>query len=151
MWRSPWLVRCPRCGERAAITDAPEVPTLSCNNCGLIRSGPVHLTTDGTVIQRTAPRGAWRRDRTPRAHWPEAHLETYELWLRRPCAGHVLWATNDEHLNYVADYIGATLREGTHVPNQKLHHKLPTWMKIGKHRDEILRAVAVLREHRPTD
>lgn len=146
MRRAPWLVSCPRCNERAAVTDTSDVPTLSCPACGLVRSGPVHLAVDGLVVQSTAPRGAWRRDRTPRVHWPEQHLEPYELWLRRPCAGHVLWATNVEHLDYLESYVGAMLREGTHVPHQKLHHKLPTWMKVAKHRDEVLRGIAELRK-----
>jgi hypothetical protein len=146
LWRMPWLVRCPRCGEQAAMTDAQGTATLGCSRCGLVRTGPVELLADGLVSHRTASAVRWRRDRVPRSHWPRGTTETYELWLRRPCGGHVLWATNAEHLTYLQLYVAATLREGTHIPHQSLHHKLPTWMKTAKHREEVLRTIELLQE-----
>lgn len=128
------------------MTGGAGATTLSCSRCGLVRTGPVELLADGMVSQRTARRGRWRRDRVPRMHWPGGTTETYELWLRRPCVGHVLWATNVDHLEYLQLYVGATLREGTHIPHQSLHHKLPTWMKTAKHREEVLRTIELLRE-----
>lgn len=99
------------------------------------------------VLPRLAAHGGagrWRRDRSPRQHWPEGTVDVYDLRLRRPCAGHVLWATNLDHLAYLRDYVSADLREGSHVPNQRLHHVLPAWMKDAKHRDDVLRCIAQL-------
>ena len=133
----PWLVVCPRCGGKALASD-----DLRCPACGLVREGRCALVSDGTVRQQLVERGPWRRDRTPRQHWPEPQSETYLLWLRRTCCGgNVLWAANEQHLQYLREYIGSELREGTHIPHQALHHKLPTWMKRAKHREEILAAI----------
>lgn len=136
----PWLVVCPRCNGMATVERG-----LRCPSCGLVRDGNCALITNGTVRQALATDGAWRRDREPRQRWPQPTYVSYPLWLRRECCGgNVLWATNAQHLGYLRDYIGADLREGSHVPHQRLHHKLPTWMKRASNRDELLHVITDL-------
>ena len=63
------------------------------------------------------------------------------LWLQTPCCGEVLWAVNPGHLRFLRQYIGAALRERTPNLNRSLASRLPTWMKVAKHRDEVLRGI----------
>jgi hypothetical protein len=68
------------------------------------------------------------------------------LWLRTDCCGgHLLWATNEEHLRYLEAYVGASLRERP-ADARPLSRYLPSWIKHAKNRDEVLRSLARLRE-----
>ena len=56
-----------------------------------------------------------------------------------------VWAYNLHHVNELTAYVGAQLRE-----RQTSHHKtmvanLPKWMKLAKHRAEIIKALSKLR------
>ena len=63
------------------------------------------------------------------------------LWLQTPCAGHVFWAFNAEHLAYLRNYLGADLREQQDAPHASVISRLPGWLKQAKHRQEGLTAV----------
>lgn len=79
-------------------------------------------------------------------------LETYNageppfgaaLWLETECCGgNRLWALNESHLEYLANYVAKTRRKHE-FPN--FTFKLPKWMKLAKNRDEVLRAIDRLR------
>ena len=152
MHEQPWLVHCPRCGERATVgAGRGRSPSrLVCTSCGLLRDGTASLAYDGTVSQTLGRRGPWRRDRTPRLHWPAPYCEAYALWLRETCCGgQVLWASNAAHLEYLRSYVAADLREGKRAPNKTLQHYLPAWLKDAKHRDEVLRALDRMAQRLP--
>jgi hypothetical protein len=71
------------------------------------------------------------------------------LWLHTECCGgHTLWAYNGEHLDFLANFIAASLRERPISP-RTLTWSLPAWMKDAKHRDEVARQIARLRERLP--
>lgn len=72
----------------------------------------------------------------------------YPLWLQTRCAGQVLWAYNEDHLEFLRDYVGASLRERTPNANATLASRLPTWIKMAKHRPAVLRAIKRLQEKR---
>jgi hypothetical protein len=148
MMALPWLVRCPRCSAKAIATvGESNAHRLTCGSCGLAREGAFALLAGrGSVAQETTTRGPWRRDRTPRQHWPERAVQVIDLWLRADIGDHVLWATNEQHLDYLDRYIAADLREGCHTPTQDLHHQLPTWMKDAKQRDRLVAAIREMRE-----
>lgn len=69
------------------------------------------------------------------------------LWLQTPCCGQVLWAYNLAHLNLLAQYIQATLRERQERKGN--HHaiavRLPRWIKLAKNRDTLLKGVQQLK------
>lgn len=71
------------------------------------------------------------------------------LWLTVSCCGgHTLWVWNVEHLDVLEGYIGARLRERGPVEGHgraSMLEKLPTWMKLAKNRDELLKAIDRLR------
>jgi hypothetical protein len=130
MWASPWLVVCPRCGAAAQIDRRGGADTrLTCGSCGLTHMGPAGVGDDGRVEQ-----------------WPHH----YALLLREPCCGgRIVWATNEQHLAYLEGYVGASVRSTRPFPTKPLSQKLPTWMKEAKHRDEVLAALARMRERLP--
>lgn len=67
------------------------------------------------------------------------------LWLSVPFRGRVLWALNADHLTFLENYVAAGLRE-TAPGNGRLASRLPAWIKSAKNRDDIVRALARLRE-----
>ena len=75
-----------------------------------------------------------------------------EVWLQRPCCGEVLWAYNARHLSFLAEYIGAGLRERWPDTNEGwqplggLGRRLPKWMLLAKNREAVLAGIEALRE-----
>jgi hypothetical protein len=130
-WLDPVLVACPRCGRRATVRGGREevsgrwTARLACVHCVLARtwSGdqPADLPRDGRESRFDVP-----------------------LWLRTECCGgHLLWATNEVHLEYLRSYVGARLRDRPPPPSG-LAWRLPGWMKEAGHRDDVLRGLARL-------
>ena len=68
------------------------------------------------------------------------------LWLQTPCCGEVLWAHNRDHLAFLEDYVGSSLRERQPNQNRSLASRLPSWMKEAKNRDAILKCISKLEE-----
>lgn len=68
------------------------------------------------------------------------------LWLQTRCAGHVLWAYNEEHVDELSAYVRARLRErGGARPTMSMFARLPAWMKVSDNRAEMLSALETLR------
>jgi hypothetical protein len=71
------------------------------------------------------------------------------LWLETECCGGKrLWALNEEHLEYLAAFVGERQRTRAFPSppgDRQLGDYLPAWMKSRKHRDEVLAALASLR------
>ena len=135
----PILVQCPRCQRRAEIVvvdppaqDDGETPQhgwrtrLVCPACG--------HTADG--FKKYAALGAPGTD----------FFSGLPLWLQVPCAGHLLWAWNESHLDFIERYVAADLRERTPNINKSLASRLPAWIKSGKNRDEVLKGIRRLRK-----
>ena len=68
------------------------------------------------------------------------------LWLSQNVKGHILWAYNYEHPAYLKDYISADLREKHEWSGITMVEKLPVWMKSGKNRDVIIKAINKLEK-----
>lgn len=69
------------------------------------------------------------------------------LWLQTRCAGHILWAYNEEHVDALSAYVGARLRErGRLSPTLAMFARLPAWTKTAEHRAEILAGLKTLRD-----
>lgn len=75
-------------------------------------------------------------------HDPVDRVFGLPLWLQAPCAGHILWAANSEHLDFLAAFISAKNRD---VPQATLGERLPQWMVTAKNRTAVLRAITKLR------
>ncbi|MEU9110991.1 hypothetical protein AB0D04_04100 [Streptomyces sp. NPDC048483] len=68
------------------------------------------------------------------------------LWLQTRCVGQILWAYNEEHVNELSAYVGATLRErGVARPTMAMFARLPRWMKRSDNRSAVLAGLETLR------
>jgi hypothetical protein len=131
-------VRCPRCDACARIYRVEPGPgdpfaprRLACLHCGALKSWTARAIS-------YEPRNAV----DPYFHCP--------LWLQTPCCGEVLWAYNPGHLDWLATFVGADLRERSADPqwgwaNRSLASRLPQWMQVRGNREVILRAIELLR------
>ncbi|MER5784722.1 hypothetical protein ABT104_23820 [Streptomyces mobaraensis] len=139
------LVRCPRCDRVARVIAAP----------GLADDAEPHASSSpGLPERRLVCRacGLTRRHRGLTVYrWCETTDPYFRLplWLRTETRHGPLWAYNLEQLDLLRRFVGATLRER---PPWYEHHRkmtyigrLPAWIKRGKNRDEILRAVDRMR------
>lgn len=123
-WLDPVFVVCPRCSKRATARGTKWEARLVCPACALTRT---HSSKQWREVQ-----GEDTRFGLP-------------LWLRADCCGgHLLWANNEAHLDYLESYLGAMLRERPEGPSG-LSWYLPAWMKHAKHREEVLRTIARMR------
>jgi hypothetical protein len=141
---SEFLVRCPRCDKCARVMEcdpvAPEIRAergypprpifaprrLVCEHCGLAKD------SNGN-----------------RVGYPETCDKYFgePLWLQIPCCNEILWAYNEKHLDFLESFVKAELREA--YPNQTFASRLPEWMKLATHREEILKCIRKLRETLP--
>lgn len=55
-----------------------------------------------------------------------------------------VWAYNLKHLDELSRYVGAKLRERQGAGNGSMFSRLPKWMKLAKHREEIAKALGKL-------
>lgn len=71
----------------------------------------------------------------PFFHWP--------LWLQTDFSGHTLWAYNQEHLHFLAQHVGAKLRERNGQPHRvrSIGARLPRWMTGKNNREAVLKAL----------
>jgi len=69
-----------------------------------------------------------------------------DLWLITNCCSEKLWAYNQEHLEFIERYVGATLRAQIPNINQSLANRLPKWMKKSSNRSEVLKSIKKLKE-----
>ena len=130
-WLDPVHVACPRCGRRATARARPAgapgrwAARLTCPHCALAR--------EWAGAQPLPPHDG----PDPRSEVP--------LWLQAECCGgHLLWATNEAHLDHLQAYVGARLRERPPPPSG-LSWRLPAWMKQASHRDDVSRALVRMR------
>lgn len=69
------------------------------------------------------------------------------LWLSADFEENTLWAYNVEHLDFLAEHIGAKLRErnGQELYNRSIGSRLPKWMTSKKHREALLKKITELK------
>ena len=69
-----------------------------------------------------------------------------ELWLKTSLKGKTLWAYNAQHLKYLKDFLGASLREDDNRSKYSIVTNLPKWMKSAKNRDLVLKKLRSLEK-----
>ncbi|MCX4698205.1 hypothetical protein [Streptomyces sp. NBC_01373] len=139
------LVVCPRCGGCALVVPRPGLPPpryvtelmfqprrLACGGCGAVSDWEPDVRGAGLVA---ATLGG-----------TEEPFFGRPLWLQTRCVGHVLWAYNEEHVDELAAYVGASLRErGGTRPTRAMFARLPAWMKRSENRSGVLTGLETLR------
>jgi hypothetical protein len=131
------LVRCPRCAEPAwikTIEPGDKSPfsarRLACKKCAFAKFWHGRSVGGG----RDATDGYF--------HLP--------LFLQLPCCGETLWAYNLLHVDYLAQWLGADLRErradSVHGwRNASNLSRLPKWMKLAKNRAAVIEGLTRLK------
>ena len=67
------------------------------------------------------------------------------LWLQHPFKNDIFWAYNNMHLDYLEQYIAATLREHKERSHFTLLEKLPKFYHEAKNRSALLKIIQKLR------
>jgi hypothetical protein len=70
----------------------------------------------------------------------------YPLWLQTECGGKILWAFNENHLNYLKSYLEANLREDDRRLSWSMISRLPKWMISAKNRQGVLKGIEKLEK-----
>lgn len=81
-------------------------------------------------------------------HLQQQQFDT-PLYLTATVGGEELWVYNVAHLDALAAWLGASLRErpgDDGLVNKTMMSRLPRWMKSAKNRPKILQALAKLRD-----
>ncbi len=135
----PVLIVCPGCGGRASIVpfqgeQKKQQVRATCFNCGY-----------NDVKSSETSCFYWQKDN------PTDGYFGHELWLKKDCSGHSLWAFNMKHLEFLESYVSAALRERsgkgkTGWTNSSLASRLPKWIKSGKNRQALLSAIRDLKD-----
>jgi hypothetical protein len=134
---SEYLVRCPRCDAKAFVHDprGNHRARFVCERCGLTRGESPPSLKALNVVSVGGP--------------TDAYFDL-PVWLQVPCVGHVLWAYNLKHLEFLERVVSANLRlrsrpVDTVYVNKRLASRLPQWMLSAKHRTAVLKGLAELR------
>ncbi|MEU8232199.1 hypothetical protein AB0C12_21655 [Actinoplanes sp. NPDC048967] len=129
-------VVCPRCGGRAFVIAEPV-------------DGVLALSWPRRFVCPGCGRSAFWEPARRWSCWggPTDPFFGLPLWLRTTCCGgRTLWAFNRAHLELLEGHLAAGLRErGTAGQGLTLLARLPAWLKAGRHRGEVLRALDRLR------
>jgi hypothetical protein len=141
------LVVCPNCAGKALVraddfdTPKPQISEakIVCTACGFnktlenISKRKDDKQKRGNVLIFGAPLD------------PFFHLP---LWLQTEFSGEVLWAYNLAHLDFLAEHVGAKLRErnGFQFNVRSVGARLPRWMTSKNNREAVLKAMEKLRE-----
>ncbi len=141
------LVVCPNCEGKALVktgdfhlpkSEVAEVKVV-CSNCGFNK-----------VLEKVAKRHDDKQKRGNVLIYgapvdPFFHLP---VWLQTEFSGETLWAYNTEHLDFLAEHVGAKLRERNTLKfNVKsIGARLPRWMTSANNRDDVLKVIEKLKE-----
>ncbi len=130
-FRDPIWVVCPRCQgpARSFRDEAGDRFRLVCRRCP--RMAELQL--------RASPEGVGE-DGDGRFGLP--------LYLTAPVRGHRLWVYNPVHLEALAGWLGASLRErstSATCRNRTVMSRLPRWMSCAAARPDVMKALSDLR------
>ncbi|MFB8266811.1 hypothetical protein ACFC96_09375 [Streptomyces sp. NPDC055955] len=139
------LVVCPRCSGRAVVVPRPGGPELR-------HSVDLLFLPRRLACARCGATAEWEPERRGNARigatlgGPAEPFFGLPLWLQTRCAGRLLWAYDIGHVDALAAYIGARLRErGSASSSLAMIPRLPRWMTSAAHRGEVVAGLAALR------
>ncbi len=114
---APWWIKCRDCGDLAVMSPdwGKRSCECKCKNCGALYKIPINRNYAGQVVD-------------------------LPLWLKASFRENVLWAVNGEHLDYLEQVVGATLRERPILNGKRqsfttaMPFNLPSWILSAKNR-----------------
>ena len=129
----PTLIFCPKCQSKAFVTLHNDEARLSCLRCG---HNQAKLAEQRTFY--------WRAENPTDSYFGA------DLWLQTECVGESLWAFNRRHLDYLENFVSAKHRQRNpnvdNWLNGSLASRLPAWIKAAKNREQVLKAIEVLKD-----
>lgn len=140
------LVVCPQC-ESKAIVHTAEFHTMKhernavkvvCSSCG-------YNKTLENISHRLDPKQ--KQGQVLIFGAPVDPFFHFPLWLQSDVSGETLWAYNLEHLDFLAQHVGAKLRErnGFQFRVKSIGARLPKWMSAAHNREAVLKAIEKLK------
>ena len=131
-----YAVRCPGCGRKAFVFPEglawrAKTARLACTSCG-------HSGNAGRVNFHGQPVGATRR----RLKEPCDPFFKLPLWFVGELKRQQFWAYNSAHLEFLRNYLGATLRIREPHRNGSMASRLPAFLTDRKNRAAALAAIA---------
>ena len=141
------LVVCPNCAGKALVqADSLDDPKPQISEVKIVCAACGYNKTLENISKR-------KDDKQKRGHVlifgapldPFFHLP---VWLQADFAGEALWAYNLAHLDFLAEHVGAKLRErnGLKFNVKSIGARLPRWMTSAGNREAVLKAIEKLRE-----
>ena len=135
------LIRCPHCESRAHLLKVTDDSgrrlgyRMVCNSCA-------HVSEWLLGARQSIPLPSMG---------PRLSGFGLDLWLQVPCCGETLWAFNEPHLDFMEQFISATLRERSRrdwgwARNSCLESCLPRWMQAAKNRGAVVKSIQSLRD-----
>lgn len=148
-----FLVRCPRCSQCARVmllTRDEETFLTSDQQGGSFNSFTIAFHDRKLSCFYCGYTATWK-GKSIRIGGPRDWYFLRPLWLQVPCCGKILWAYNEEHLQFLESYVAAKLRVkavagASPVRNKTLASSLPGWMKSAKNREEVLKGIQRLKK-----
>ena len=144
------LVTCPKCDRKAVVRPGPlflstcETDQIKaiCSHCGFNKK--LSDTPSTSSYTKSEPKKDDRYFLIGESVDPFFQLP---LWLQKECMGHLLWAYNHEHIDFLISHIQAKLRErnGQDLANKSLGSRLPRWMTSKNNREAILKELTELK------
>lgn len=125
-------IPCGYCGSSVVFSSKP-----------LKEISPNLQLTCATCKQEKAYQPQWFRYKNDHSKDPYFGLDIY---LQIGVKNHTLWLYNLAHLQYLKDYLSATLREDNHRHKYAMITNLPQWVKSAKNRDLILKKLQNLEK-----
>ncbi len=127
---------CDNCGkemdvEVSNVRESQKEITVPCNHCGIVRTHAVKPQRYKYVYN--TPKGV--------AADPIFNLP---LWYQASFRSHIFWAYNRRHLDDIAAYVQAKLRERQSAGFTTMVERLPQFIKEAKNREGILRMIEKL-------
>lgn len=77
---------------------------------------------------------------------PASKWDDVDLWAEIATRHGMVWALNPKHLAAMRTYLTGKRFTGTRLANGDWRARLPRWMKLAKHRSEVLRALRKLEK-----
>lgn len=139
------LVECPNCAGKALVrVDDPNPRLFEIRGVKCICATCGYNKTLENISKRHDPkqkRGKiliYGTQIDPYFHLP--------LWLQVEFSGETLWAYNREHLDFLAEHVGAKLRErrGANL-SRSIGSRLPRWMTSAGNREAVLQVMEKLK------
>ncbi|MCK5855687.1 MAG: hypothetical protein KAG56_10730 [Sulfurovaceae bacterium] len=137
-WDKEIEVVCPKCRSTALVHRTDIEAKCVCSSCGKVEQKTLMQSEYTFSTRRT---GQVEVD----------PFFNHKLALNEPSSKGNIWVYNADQLNHLKSYISARLREKKEIDEYfsyyiSYFHKLPAWIKSSKHRDTVLKKIAILEK-----